>query len=123
MIRRPPRSTLTDTLFPYPTLFRSWLQKETLLTDDEVVRLIRIGVELLGITEVRFTGGEPLLRRGLPDIVRRTAALQPRPETSLTTNARSEEHTSELQSLMRISYAVFCLKKKTTNTDSTNLNI
>jgi cyclic pyranopterin phosphate synthase len=64
-----------------------WLQKESLLTDDEVVRLIRIGVELLGITEVRFTGGEPLLRRGLADIVRRTAALQPRPETSLTTNA------------------------------------
>lgn len=64
-----------------------WLQKDTLLTDDEVVRLIRIGVELLGITEVRFTGGEPLLRRGLPDIVRRTTALRPRPETSLTTNA------------------------------------
>jgi cyclic pyranopterin phosphate synthase len=64
-----------------------WLQKESLLTDDEVVRLIRIGVELLGITEVRFTGGEPLLRRGLADIVRRTAALSPRPETSLTTNA------------------------------------
>jgi cyclic pyranopterin phosphate synthase len=64
-----------------------WLQKDSLLTDDEVVRLIRIGVELLGITEVRFTGGEPLLRRGLADIVRRTAALTPRPETSLTTNA------------------------------------
>jgi cyclic pyranopterin phosphate synthase len=64
-----------------------WLQKDTLLTDDEVVRLIRIGVEILGITEVRFTGGEPLLRRGLTDIVRRTAALTPRPETSLTTNA------------------------------------
>lgn len=64
-----------------------WLEKDTLLTDDEVVRLIRIGVELLGITEVRFTGGEPLLRRGLSDIVRRTAALTPRPETSLTTNA------------------------------------
>ena len=64
-----------------------WLEKETLLTDDEVVRLIRIGVELLGITEVRFTGGEPLLRRGLADIVRRTSALRPRPETSLTTNA------------------------------------
>jgi len=63
-----------------------WLQKDTLLTDDEVVRLIRVGVELLGITEVRFTGGEPLLRRGLADIVRRTAALEPRPETSLTTN-------------------------------------
>jgi cyclic pyranopterin phosphate synthase len=64
-----------------------WLEKPTLLTDDEVVRLIRVGVELLGITEVRFTGGEPLLRRGLADIVRRTAALEPRPETSLTTNA------------------------------------
>ena len=64
-----------------------WLEKESLLTDDEVVRLIRIGVELLGVTEVRFTGGEPLLRRGLVDIVRRTAALEPRPETSLTTNA------------------------------------
>ena len=64
-----------------------WLEKDTLLTDDEVVRLIRIGVEILGVTEVRFTGGEPLLRRGLVDIVRRTAALSPRPETSLTTNA------------------------------------
>ena len=64
-----------------------WLEKESLLTDDEVVRLIRIGVELLGVKEVRFTGGEPLLRRGLVDIVRRTAALEPRPETSLTTNA------------------------------------
>jgi cyclic pyranopterin phosphate synthase len=57
-----------------------------LLTDDELVRLARIGVELLGITEVRFTGGEPLLRRGLPGIVARTAALRPRPEISLTTN-------------------------------------
>jgi GTP 3',8-cyclase len=50
------------------------------------VRLVGIGVELLGITEVRFTGGEPLLRRGLPGIVARTAALRPRPEISLTTN-------------------------------------
>jgi len=63
-----------------------WLPRPTLLTDDEVVRLARIGVELLGITEIRFTGGEPLLRRGLPDIVARTAALRPRPEISLTTN-------------------------------------
>ena len=53
-----------------------WLEKESLLTDDEVVRLVQVGVELLGITEVRFTGGEPLLRRGLPDIVRRTTALR-----------------------------------------------
>ena len=63
-----------------------WLPKPDLLTDDEVARLIRIGVERLGITEVRFTGGEPLLRRGLVDVVARTAALRPRPEISLTTN-------------------------------------
>jgi cyclic pyranopterin phosphate synthase len=63
-----------------------WLPKPELLTDDEVVRLVRIGVERLGIQEVRFTGGEPLLRRGLADIVARSAALRPRPELSLTTN-------------------------------------
>ena len=63
-----------------------WLPSPTLLTDDEVVRLARIGVELLGITEIRYTGGEPLLRRGLTGIVARTAALVPRPEISLTTN-------------------------------------
>ncbi len=64
-----------------------WLVDERLLTDDEVVRLVRIGVEHLGVREVRFTGGEPLVRRGLVDIVRRSAALRPRPELSLTTNA------------------------------------
>jgi cyclic pyranopterin phosphate synthase len=64
-----------------------WLPKPELLSDGEVVRLIRIGVERLGIAEVRFTGGEPLLRRGLLDIVARTAELRPRPEISLTTNA------------------------------------
>ena len=63
-----------------------WLPGPELLTDDEVVRLVRIGVERLGITEVRFTGGEPLLRRGLPGIVARTAELRPRPEISVTTN-------------------------------------
>jgi GTP 3',8-cyclase len=64
-----------------------WLPKPEVLTDDEVIRLVRIGVERLGITEVRFTGGEPLLRRGLPDLVARTGELRPRPEISLTTNA------------------------------------
>ena len=64
-----------------------WLPGEEVLTDDEVVRLITVAVERLGVREVRFTGGEPLLRRGLPDIVRRTAALLPRPDTSITTNA------------------------------------
>ncbi len=63
-----------------------WLPGEDQLTDDELVRLIGIAVGQLGITEVRFTGGEPLLRRGLPGIVSRTAALAPRPEISLTTN-------------------------------------
>ena len=63
-----------------------WLPKPELLTDDEVVRLVRIGVERLGIDEVRFTGGEPLLRRGLAGIVERTGELRPRPEISLTTN-------------------------------------
>lgn len=64
-----------------------WLPHSEALSDDEIVRLIGIGVERLGITEVRFTGGEPLLRRGLVDIVRRTKGLQPAPEVSLTTNA------------------------------------
>ena len=64
-----------------------WLPKPEVLTDDEVIRLIRIGVEQLGIREIRFTGGEPLLRRGLTGIVERTAGLAPRPEISLTTNA------------------------------------
>jgi cyclic pyranopterin phosphate synthase len=63
-----------------------WLPKPAVLTDDEVVRLVGIAVGLLGVTEVRFTGGEPLLRRGLVGIVARTAALRPRPEISLTTN-------------------------------------
>ena len=64
-----------------------WLPNDDVLTDDEVVRLIGVAVTLLGVREVRFTGGEPLVRRGLVDIVRRTAALEPRPETSITTNA------------------------------------
>jgi cyclic pyranopterin phosphate synthase len=63
-----------------------WLPSPQLLTDDEVIRLIEIGVQRLGIREVRFTGGEPLLRRGLAAIVARTAALRPRPEMSVTTN-------------------------------------
>src|SRR5262245_14015978 len=63
-----------------------WLPTDEVLTDDEVLRLIRIGVETLGITEVRFTGGEPLIRRGFPEIVRQTAQLRPRPEISVTTN-------------------------------------
>src|SRR3546814_9892394 len=86
MIRRPPRSTRTDTLFPYTTLFRS-----------VPVRKRRI---LLYRDEYPHTGRTHRHRNG--DGHRSRAAADP----------RSEEHTSELRSLMRISYAVFCLKKK-----------
>src|SRR3546814_10848445 len=101
MIRRPPRSTRTDTLFPYTTLFRS-----------------------------KFRA----LASGQGAIARRREALEKRRDTlaerdrSRRRHARSEEHTSELQSLMRISYAVFCLKKKNhkiqkTTTPNTNKRI
>jgi GTP 3',8-cyclase len=63
-----------------------WLPSPEVLTGEEIVRLITIGVETLGIREVRFTGGEPLLRRDLADIIAATAALDPRPDISLTTN-------------------------------------
>src|SRR3954470_12442938 len=63
-----------------------WLPSPELLTDDEVVRLVSLAVRELGITAVRLTGGEPLLRRGLVDIVGRLAAVEPRPKLALTTN-------------------------------------
>ncbi|RAO56233.1 GTP 3',8-cyclase MoaA [Micromonospora saelicesensis] len=63
-----------------------WLAGPELLSDEEIVRLVRVAVELLGVTEVRFTGGEPLIRPGLVDIVTAVAALEPRPRVSLTTN-------------------------------------
>jgi cyclic pyranopterin phosphate synthase len=63
-----------------------WLPTPDVLTDDEVVRLITIAVGHLGVDEVRFTGGEPLIRKGFPDIVARTAALEPRPRIAVTTN-------------------------------------
>ncbi|MET8229169.1 GTP 3',8-cyclase MoaA [Micromonospora sp. NPDC005298] len=63
-----------------------WLAGPELLTDTEVVRLVRLAVERLGVTEVRFTGGEPLIRAGLVDIVASVAAVEPRPRISLTTN-------------------------------------
>src|SRR3546814_9021048 len=90
MIRRPPRSTRTDTLFPYTTLFRSipaGMEMMDRLAIEAAEAFVKVGypldVEALLIVELDGVGAE-----------------------------RSEEHTSELQSLMRISYAVFCLKKK-----------
>ncbi|WP_046500782.1 GTP 3',8-cyclase MoaA [Streptomyces odonnellii] len=63
-----------------------WLGKSDLLSDDEIVRLVHVAVTRLGVDEVRFTGGEPLIRPGLVGIVERCAALEPRPRLSLTTN-------------------------------------
>src|SRR3546814_3820712 len=97
MIRRPPRSTRTDTLFPYTTLFRS-------LTAGCRVRFTCEGVGqcLTSLSFPRSRGNGP--GRGQPG-------------QRVAPGGRSEEHTSELQSLMRISYAVFCLKKKNKNTE------
>src|SRR3546814_12018183 len=93
MIRRPPRSTRTDTLFPYTTLFRS---ERTFLTKLAVA----VG-PVPGTPGAAGAQGALLSQRHAID----TLAQSER-------NGRSEEHTSELQSLVRISYAVFCLKKK-----------
>src|SRR3546814_9371781 len=102
MIRRPPRSTRTDTLFPYTTLFRSrpkFIHEEKLRAHRDDPR--RCHTASLACRHVRI----PRHRATEPGLVRSRRG------------ARSEEHTSELQSLMRISYAVFCLKKKNQNTD------
>src|SRR3546814_10692752 len=101
MIRRPPRSTRTDTLFPYTTLFRS--------------EGFRIGAEAV-------TGSDGVTVQSRQAAI--TAADLPESVLQYVVRAkesvlRSEEHTSELQSLMRISYAVFCLKKKTSKTITT----
>src|SRR3546814_11161995 len=97
MIRRPPRSTLTYTLFPYTTLFRSQV--------EEIA--VGAGLQQEGGAENRDgDGGEDVGPR--QEAIELPAELG-RPSCGLL---RSEEHTSELQSLMRISYAVFCLKKK-----------
>src|SRR3546814_3192172 len=101
MIRRPPRSTRTDTLFPYTTLFRSLLRTvgDRLRALTNVVELA-IPYERGDLLAAVHREGEVLVE--VPD----DAAMRVR------VRLRSEEHTSELQSLMRISYAVFCLKKK-----------
>src|SRR3546814_1972629 len=91
MIRRPPRSTRTDTLFPYTTLFRSRIRAAGISGLHHDTGLVP-----------GFQAGADRVRRGLRHAAR-----------------RSEEHTSELQSLMRISYAVFCLKKKKIKTQIT----
>src|SRR3546814_5595128 len=106
MIRRPPRSTRTDTLFPYTTLFRSLEHLLWRLFNEDEIRVTepqqmsrgcRCTIEHIRSVLSRFPQEERIDMRG---------------DDGLITVDRSEEHTSELQSLMRISYAVFCLKKK-----------
>src|SRR3546814_5578476 len=94
MIRRPPRSTRTDTLFPYTTLFRSLGDG-----DLEFANLDRPDILPVRLDDAKAEARNPHVETGHG---RRVDKSQPH---------RSEEHTSELQSLMRISYAVFCLKK------------
>src|SRR3546814_6298925 len=112
MIPRPPRSTRTDTLFPYTTLFRS------------TFNIYRVGMKVRQMADVG--GLHSLLTSTKPEVDTNTAAAYEAQKVRTMNNKlvledptlRSEEHTSELQSLMRISYAVFCLKKKT-NTSTT----
>lgn len=72
-----------------------WLPAQRLLRPDELIRLVRLAVTRLGITSIRFTGGEPLLSRNLEDIIAATARLQPRPEITLTTNGVGLAHRAE----------------------------
>src|SRR3546814_5415231 len=117
MIRRPPRSTRTDTLFPYTTLFRSRGGKDVEAEGDErnLVAARRRGVRLIKADEIELVEDAARGRKLLGNLV--LHRFPPGVESALATREqvveRSEEHTSELQSLMRISYAVFCLKKKT----------
>src|SRR3546814_3979216 len=123
MIRRSPRSTRTDILFPYTTLFRSLVDKvvafggDAVQFDDEQ----RLDVERIADVDERFGGMDRgsihhlHARRYDPrrdDVGNAIARALHARKSDQQGARRSEEHTSELQSLMRISYAVFCLKKK-----------
>src|SRR3546814_4768456 len=104
MIRRPPISTRTDTLFPYTTLFRSAIVGKQPPCESELGRhLFRIDI------------------CGLRRLLQRQKTVPTHLDQPVRAGGRSEEHTSELQSLMRISYAVFCLKKKKKKIKSTIL--
>src|SRR3546814_2453734 len=129
MIRRPPRSTRTDTLFPYTTLFRSARHGGGQLRDqplgNRAAKLVAVCLQRLVVAElfqwlrnivaaVRFLEKRGHHRPSINVELIAVFALQ-RAQIFIGGGTRSEEHTSELQSLMRISYAVFCLTKKTQN--------
>src|SRR3546814_1856433 len=110
MIRRPPRSTRSDTLFPYTTLFRSSPDLRAL--EHEWTPPGNVALQ-----QSRGYAASHKYRQSLPDTPQEPTMYQDFNEqfANATRQFRSEEHTSELQSLMRISYAVFCLKKKNKN--------
>src|SRR3546814_5929620 len=114
MKRRPPRSTRTDTLFPYTTLFRSVVEH---LSDQDA------GLGEVVVVGSRRVSAADHLTVGCPAVIHCSGLIRPRPAFTVRCidrrcaavvigHRRSEEHTSELQSLMRSSYAVFCLHKK-----------
>src|SRR3546814_7273530 len=103
MIRRPPRSTRTDTLFPYTTLFRARIEQADALERGPAGKDGRV-------VEGRHAGRDDGRIVRVPRITEAGSVLLI--ENEVAENERSEEHTSELQSLMRTSYAVFCLQKK-----------
>src|SRR3546814_1874347 len=123
MLRRPPRSTSTDTRFPYTTRFRSWviLPCELVVNNGNVLREMVLKLAERNGFGPAFTNWISDHNRFCNTIVDRIIPGKPDAGQQQNTfdhlgykDQRSEEHTSELQSLMRISYAVFCLKKKKT---------
>src|SRR3546814_3968687 len=118
MLRRPPRSTRTDTLFPYTTLFRSRFAAAAAVQDQcnsqQASDLIRIATSSRKLAQIRRcvvrSNPNRCCHRKPPSA--RNVESDFHPLGNPRRESRSEEHTSELQSLMRISYAVFCLKKK-----------
>src|SRR3546814_7450510 len=110
-IRRPPRSTRTDTLFPYTTLFRSLLVYGSFVVEEAD------GSKVMSFGAWAYAWSQPGIVQAIINTFKIVVIL----EVIAMPTARSEEHTSELQSLMRISYAVFCLKKKKTKINKTAL--
>src|SRR3546814_5849361 len=125
MIRRPPRSTRTDTLFPYTTLFRSPQSARRLCAVLQIARVPQLDRHALPdgadhrhqspSAALGLRGAQPQGAAGIGALVRGRAGAGRGVSAG---DPRSEEHTSELQSLMRISYAVFFLNKKTNNNET-----
>src|SRR3546814_6114796 len=113
MKRPPPRSTRTDTLFPYTTRFRS--SEDSITTPVARPSATAWSSSTSDCSEIASSSAST----PCPDLAESSTIWASPPNSSATTSCRSEEHTSELQSLMRISYAVFCLKQKTASQKNT----